>query len=99
MVDGELLQDATMPEPIAECDKWVDVGYKYHCQQAKILSNLFPYTFYFRGHRLNSIECFFQGLKFKNVKAQREVFRLSGIAAYNIRAAQDYDWRQTGAVY
>jgi hypothetical protein len=48
---------------------------------------------------LNSIESFFQGIKFKNKKAQKEVFKLSGLDSNNIKAAQDYDWKKEQIIY
>jgi hypothetical protein len=53
---------------ISETEKWVDVGYRNRGDFPQMLSNLFPYNFKFRGKKLNSIENFFQGIKFKNKK-------------------------------
>ncbi len=75
------------------------MGYKLHDSLPKVLSNLFPYEFYFRGYKLHSIESFFQGIKFKNKKAQREVFKLSGLDSNNIKSAQDYNWKDDGKIF
>ena len=32
---------------IGDCEKWINVGYKYSGPYAKALSNLFPYEFEF----------------------------------------------------
>lgn len=48
----------------------VNVGYKHSGPYAKVLSNLFPYDLIFKGKKLNSIESFFQGIKFKNPQLQ-----------------------------
>lgn len=84
---------------IGESETFVNVGYKLHGSLPKILSNLFPYKFYFKGYTLHSIESFFQGIKFKNKKAQKQVFELSGLDANNIKAAQDYQWKKNLTIY
>lgn len=70
-----------------------------HGALPKILSNLFPYTFYFKGVKLHSVESFFQGIKFKNKKSQKLVFKLSGLDSNNIKAAQDYSWKENQIIY
>ncbi len=97
--DGICIKENENSEFIGECEKFVNVGYKLHGSLPKILSNLFPYTFYFRGYKLHSVESFFQALKFKNPKAQKEIFKLSGLDSNRIKAAQDYSWKQQGIVY
>lgn len=82
-----------------ECEKWIDVGYKHHGAYAKALSNLFPYEFKFRNKKLNSIESFFQGIKFKDVKMQNLIFAYSGLASNNVKVCRGYDWKKTGIVY
>lgn len=84
---------------IGEGDNYVNVGYKLKGALPKILSNLFPYTFYFRGYTLHSIESFFQSLKFKNVKAQKQIFLLSGLDSNNIKGAKEFDWSQEQTLY
>ncbi len=85
---------------INEGESFVNVSYKSHGSfLAKILSNLFPCEFYFKGHKFSSIEGFFQGLKFKNKKAQKLVFKMSGLDACRIKGAMDYDWRKDHVVW
>lgn len=84
---------------IPECEKWLNVGYKIKGSLSKLLSNLYPYEFLFRGFHLKSIEAFFQGIKFKDSKIQKAVFNYSGTDAYHIQAASNYDWKETGYVY
>lgn len=96
--DGELLQQKD-EKPIGESDKWINVGYNLKGEYSKVLSNLFPYTFYFRGKTLNSIESFFQGIKIKDKEVQNLVFMYSGIESNVIKAASDYDWREEGLLY
>lgn len=84
---------------ISETERWVDVGYRNRGDYAQMLSNLFPYTFKFRGKKLQSIENFFQGIKFKDKKVQNYVFTYYGTQAVHIKAATDYDWKKSGLIY
>lgn len=84
---------------ISETERWVDVGYRNRGDYAQMLSNLFPYTFKFRGKKLQSIENFFQGIKFKDKKVQNYVFTYYGTQAVHIKAATDYDWKKSGSIY
>lgn len=84
---------------IAECEKWINIGYVINGSFSKTLSNLYPYEFDFRGFHLKSLESFFQGLKFKNPEIQKLIFSYSGTDAYHIQAASDYNWKETGYIY
>lgn len=84
---------------IGECEKWINVGYKHKGSYAKVLSNLFPYEFEFRGKKLSSIESFFQGIKFKDIKMQNIVFAYSGLDSNIVKVCSGYDWKITGKVY
>ena len=84
---------------IAECEKWINVGYVIKGSFSKTLSNLYPYELDFKGFQLKSLESFFQGLKFKNPEIQKLIFSYSGTDAYHIQAASDYNWKETGYVY
>ena len=86
-------------ETIGESEKWVNVGYKHKGPYAKALSNLFPYKFTFRNKQLNSIEAFFQGIKFKNKEMQDYVLEYSGLDSNNIKIATDYNWKESGILY
>ena len=96
--DGELLQRGE-EKPIGETEKWINVGYKLKGPSSKVLSNLFPYEFVFRGKHLNSIETFFQGIKIKDKNTQEYVFKYSGLDSNNIKAASDFDLKESGIVY
>ena len=96
--DGEPLLDENGKE-IGECEKWVNVGFKYKGSYAKVLSNLFPYDFEFRGKKLHSIESFFQGIKFKDAEMQNLVLNYSGLTSNHIKVCTSYDWKETGIVY
>lgn len=84
---------------IGECDNWINVGYKIHGAYSKALSNLFPYEFYFRGKLLNSIESFFQGIKFQDKTIQDLIFKYSGTDAVNLKIASNYNWKESGIIY
>lgn len=84
---------------IGESDKWINVGYSLKGKYPKLLSNLFPYRFKFRGYTLNSIECFFQGIKFKSKKMQKKIFKYSGKDALVLGEVSDYNWKESGYVY
>ena len=92
LVDGE-------NNPVPFSDTWIDVGYKLKNSLSKVLSNLFPYEFDFRNQHLHSIESFFQGIKFQDVKVQQYVFSYYGLDAVHIQVASGYDWKNTGEVY
>ncbi len=84
---------------VGESDEWINVGYSLRGMYPKLLSNLFPYEFTFKGHKLNSIECFFQGIKFKDKNLQKELFKYSGKEALVLQKASDYNWKETGIIY
>lgn len=86
-------------ENIGECEKWINVGYKNKDSYAKVLSNLFPYEFEFRGKKLKSIESFFQGIKFQDKNMQNFVFSYSGLDSNRVKACSGYDWKATGKLY
>ncbi len=86
-------------ELIPECEQWINVGFKIKSSLSKALSNLFPYQFYFRGFKLNSIESFFQGIKFPNADIQKYIFTYSGTEAYHIQSVSDYNWKTSETIY
>lgn len=96
--EGEPLIDQEGKE-IGDCDKWINVGYKHKGPYAKVLSNLFPYEFEFRGKKLASIESFFQGIKFQDIEMQNLVFNYSGLDSNHVKVCSGYDWKETGLVY
>ena len=95
--DGVLLKENN--SYIGESEKWVNVSYSLRGMYPKLLSNFFPYKFKFRGKKLNSIECFFQGIKFPDKKLQNKLFKYSGKDALVLQKASSYDWKETGIVY
>lgn len=97
--DGVCLREGKDGEWIGESETFVNVGYKFHGPLPKVLSNLFPYEFYFKGFKLQSIEGVFQGFKIKNKKTQRYLFKYHSLNSNNIKAAYDFNWRENGIVY
>lgn len=95
---GEPLIDENGKE-VGECEKWINVGFKHSGPYAKVLSNLFPYEFEFRGKKLQSIESFFQGIKFKHIEMQNLVLNYSGLTSNHVKACSDWDWKGTGIIY
>lgn len=96
--DGEPLIDEEGKE-VGECEKWINAGFRHSGPYAKVLSNLFPYDFIFRGKKLASIEGFFQGIKFKDVEMQNLVLGYSGLTSNYVKVCSGYDWKETGIVY
>ena len=96
--DGELLQEKD-EKPIGESERWINVGFKLTGDYSKVLSNLFPYQFIFRGKKLHSIESFFQGIKMKDINLQNEVFKYSGIESNVIKLASEVNWQEKGFIY
>lgn len=86
-------------EELGDCEKWINVGYKLKGSYAKVLSNLFPYEFEFRGKKLHSIESFFQGIKFKDPIMQDYVFNYSGLNSNRVQVTSGYNWKETGILY
>lgn len=82
-----------------ESDKWINVGYSLKGMYPKLLSNLFPYEFKFKGYKLHSIESFFQAIKFPNIKLQKKLFKYSGKEALALQKATDYNWKTSGYIY
>lgn len=95
--DGIIIKDEN--GIVGESDKWINVGYSLRGKYPKALSNLFPYKFKFKGCVLNSIECFFQGIKFKDKKMQKKLFKYSGKEALVLQLASTYNWKETGILY
>ena len=94
---GELLKDEN--GYISDSTKWINIGYTLHNNYSKLLSNLFPYNFTFYNCEFGSIEGFFQGIKYKDINLQKQVFKYSGKDAVALKDATDYDWTITGNIY
>lgn len=97
--DGVCIRENADAEFIGESETFVNVGYKLDGEQSKVLSNLFPYKFYFKGHKLSSAEAVFQSFKFKDKASQKLVFEYSGINSNRIKTCSNYDWRVSKKLY
>ena len=86
-------------EEFGESEEWINVGYKLKGPYSKVLSNLFPYEFMFKGKKMKSIEGFFQGIKFKDIQMQNLVLKYSGLNSNNIKIASDINLKSDGLVY
>lgn len=84
---------------VGETEAWVNVGFSLRGMYPKLLSNLFPYEFTFKRHKLNSIECFFQCIKFKDKELQKKLFKYSGKEALVLQKASNYNWKESGIIY
>ena len=97
--DGICVREGKDGEWVGETETFINVGYKFHGALPKVLSNLFQYEFYFKGHKLAAAECVFQGFKLKDKKAQKLIFKYHGLNSNNIKASCDYNWKEDGIVY
>ena len=97
--DGVCLRENADAEWVGETENLVNVGYVIHGANPKVLSNLFPYKFYFKGHKMACAESIFQAFKFKNKKMQKYVFEYSALNANRVKGCSDYDWKESGKVY
>lgn len=97
--NGVCIRDGEDGDWVGETDDFINVGYKIHGAKSKVLSNLFPYKFYFKGYKLSAIEPVFQAFKFKDKTLQKHLFSYSGLNSNNIKACSDYDWKKTGELY
>ena len=84
---------------IGEGENWVNVTSAIQSTHSKMLSNLYPYDIKFDGRKLRSLEGFFQGIKFKDSKVQKEVLKYFGVNALITKGASDYNWKETGIIY
>lgn len=82
-----------------ETDNFINVGYKFKGENTKLLSNLYPYEFVFKGKKVKSIEGVLQGIKFRAVKEQNLVLNYFGVDAKNIRFCATNNWQDKGIVY
>lgn len=86
-------------ETISESENFINAGYNLKNPTSRLLSNLFPYKFKYKGMKFGSIEGFFQGIKFLDKKQQRKVFKMSGIDSCYIKSASGYDWTKNQTIY
>ena len=96
--DDELVEDAE--KKYAEGEKFLNIGYNFKNSNSRILSNLYPLKFKFRGKMVSSIEGVLQGCKYKDKKIQNLILKYAGLDAYHTRAANTLDfWGNNGTLY
>jgi len=104
-VDGDnyyfndiLIDDGT--NRVWEGENFILVKYGAKNSISRVLSNLYPMSFKFRGKKVSSIESVLQGIKYKDKKTQAKVFGYSGVDAYHTRACNSFDfWGDDGVLY
>jgi len=95
---GELVEDEEKKYP--EGETFVNLGYNFKSSKSKVLSNLYPMEFKFRGKKVKSIEGVLQGIKYKDKKTQNLVLNYAGIDAYHTRACNEIDfWGKKVVLY
>ena len=95
---GELVEDEEKKYP--EGETFINLGYNFKSSNSKVLSNLYPMEFKFRGKKVKSIEGVLQGIKYKDKRTQNLVLQYSGIDAYHTRACNEIDfWGNSGLLY
>lgn len=96
--EDELVKDEE--QKYAEGEKFINIGYNFKNSNSRILSNLYPMQFKFRGKKVNSIEGVLQGIKYKDKNTQNLVLKYSGVDAYHTRGCNSIDfWGQGGTLY
>lgn len=97
---NELVEDSENNIKIAVGENFYNIFYGSKDSICRVLSNLYPIKFRFKGKIVNSIEGVLQGVKYKNRKIQNLVFKYSGIDAYHTRGANIIDdWTTTQTLY
>lgn len=85
---------------VFEGDDFINTSYGSKNSISKVLSNLYPHCFVFRGKKVASIEGVLQGIKYKDKKLQNKVLSLSGLDAYHSRACNRNEfWGNDGVLY
>ena len=99
-VDGICIEDKNGKNIVFETDTFINAAYGARVGIARLLSNLFPYQFKFRGKKVASIEGILQGIKYKDIKTQNLVLNYSGADAYYVRTCNSIDfWGDSGILY
>ncbi|MBE7074775.1 MAG: hypothetical protein E7376_02205 [Clostridiales bacterium] len=84
----------------SESEKILNIGYNFKNSKARMLSNLYPMRFKFKGKWVASIEGVLQGVKYKDKKTQNLVLGYCGLDAYHTRAANFNNfWGNCGILY
>lgn len=96
--DKEIVEDEN--QKYSEGEQFINIGYGFKNSNARILSNLYPMQFKFRGKQVKSIEGVLQGIKYKDKKTQNLVLNYAGLDAYHTRGCNTLDfWGNNGILY
>lgn len=97
---GEFMMEDNEQNKIWETEKFLNIGFNSKNSLSKILSNLYPYSFKFKGRKVASIEGVLQSLKYSNKKIQTEIQKYSGLNAYHTRGCNTNNfWGKSGYLY
>ena len=95
---GQLVEDEN--KKYSDGEDFINVGYNFKNSLSRVLSNLYPIRFKFRGRWVSSIEGVLQGIKYKDKKKQNLVLKYSGLDAYHTRASNTLNfWGNSGKLY
>lgn len=95
---NQLVEDEN--KKYSEGEDFINVGYNFKNSLSRVLSNLYPINFKFRGKWVSSIEGVLQGIKYKDKKKQNLVLKYAGLDAYHTRASNTSDfWGNSGKLY
>lgn len=98
-INGVCFEDSE-GNKVWENEEYINIGYNAKNSFSKVLSNLFPYSFKFKGKKVSSIEGILQSLKYKDKKIQNEILKYSGIDAYHTRACNTQKfWGDEGFLF
>ncbi len=98
LVSKEVVEDTT--KKYAEGKTFINTGYYFKNSVSRVLSNLYPIQFKFRGKWVNSIEGVLQGIRYKDRHIQNLILKYSGLDAYHTRSANLIDlWMNTQILY
>lgn len=96
--NNEIVEDSE--QKYAEGEMFINIGYNFKNSISRVLSNLYPMEFEFRGKIVKSIEGVLQGIKYKDIETQNLVFNYFGLDAYHTRACNEIDfWGNEGVLY
>lgn len=94
----ELVEDEE--KKYGDGETFINIGYNFKNSLSRVLSNLYPIKFKFRGKWVNSIEGVLQSIKHKDKKIQNLILKYSGLDAYHTRCSNMLDfWGESGILY
>ena len=96
--NNELIEDSEKKYFVG--NTFINIGYNSKEHLSRMLSNLYPIEFKFKGKKVRSIEGVLQGIKYKDKKIQNLILKYAGVDAYHTRGANTLDmWTQNQTLY